>query len=240
MRRDGDPMLAKCSVLGPRPRLVSTLVAVALFTAVLASVTAFGVEAHSALVAATPADGAQVEGGPGTVRAVFNESLQAGASRLEVVDQQGKRVAEGSASQGPQIEVSVGDLPPGQYTVRWAVVSADGHAVKGSWRFTVLAPRAGTNPDAGVGPVPAAGSTAQASQPAAEASGQAATGASDARPSARTGQVATGGTPATGERVTRPLEREAARTPNLTRGAMVAAGVVVLGLAAVAFVVRRH
>lgn len=233
-------MLATRSVLGPQPRLVSTFLAVALFTAVLTSATAFGVEAHSALVAATPPDGAQVEGGPGTVRAVFNESLQAGASRLEVVDQQGKRVAEGSASQGPQIEVSVGDLPPGQYTVRWTVVSADGHAIRGSWGFTVVAPRAGTNPDAGVGPVPAVGSTPQAGQPAAEASGQAATGASSALASDRTGEVATGGTPATSERATGPLEREAARTPNLTGGTMVAAGAVVLGLAAIAFVVRRH
>lgn len=81
--------------------------------------------AHSALVSAVPADGSAIEGGPGTVRAVFNESLQAGASRLEVLDEHGTRVAEGVAKGGPEITVDVGDLPPGTYTVRWAVVSAE-------------------------------------------------------------------------------------------------------------------
>lgn len=196
--------------------------------------------AHSALVSASPGNGERVEGGPGVVRAVFNEPLQAGASRLEVVNAEGKTVGKAESGGGPEMAATVGDLPPGEYTVRWSIVSADGHALRGSWRFTVAgSPAAGGTP----GGVPAGqpGNGAAAPRPDAPAADPSAAAPPPGTPAA--------GAPPAGGPDTTPARGGIPRSGGVSRigrvagwaaGALAVAGVAVFLIRRVALASRQR
>jgi len=99
--------------------------------------------AHALVEEITPADRARLDSGPGRVEVRFTEPVQLlQQSDLTVVDSRGEPVNSGpgtvQAANASVIEVPVRPrLAPGSYTVRWRVVSADGHIVPGSSVFTV-------------------------------------------------------------------------------------------------------
>lgn len=102
-----------------------------------------GAMAHALVEEITPADRARLDSGPGRVEVRFTEPVQLlQQSDLTVVDSRGEPVNSGpgtvQAANASVIEVPVRPrLAPGSYTVRWRVVSADGHIVPGSSVFTV-------------------------------------------------------------------------------------------------------
>ncbi|MDO8328855.1 MAG: copper homeostasis periplasmic binding protein CopC [Fluviicoccus sp.] len=96
--------------------------------------------AHAKLMQSYPAAHAVVDA-PAAVSVSFNEALEPAFSQLTVLDSQGVRVATEKAgvdeATHKTLSVPVPKLAPGSYTVKWAVVSVDGHRIKGQYTFGV-------------------------------------------------------------------------------------------------------
>jgi methionine-rich copper-binding protein CopC len=109
--------------------------------ALLLWLTPLGAGAHALLDKSEPARRATLAKPPAAVRLWFNERLEPAFSSLEVVDSAGRRVAAEAArvsAQDPKLlELALPPLAPGVYTVRYKVLSVDGHTVKASFPFTV-------------------------------------------------------------------------------------------------------
>lgn len=114
--------------------------------------------AHSRLISSDPADGAALTARPATVSATFSEDVQSLFAAMTVVGADGSAQSVGQPRvQGAVVSVDVSSqIPAGTYTVNYRVTSADGHAVTGSWAFTLtLPPTAAPVPPPLDSPVPA-------------------------------------------------------------------------------------
>ena len=110
--------------------------------------------AHDGLVGTSPADGTTVTGAPGVVELEFTgEPLPLG-TLVAVTGPDGASVSSGPADiTGTTVTQAVApDAPPGAYRVEWRSTSSDGHALSGTFDFTVTA---GADP-AVTGPEPSA------------------------------------------------------------------------------------
>ena len=100
---------------------------------------------HASLVKSVPARRAQIFQSPAQVQLWFNERLEARFSSLTVIDSGGKRVDRGDVAvdnEDPKrILVGVKPLIPGQYKIRFRVLSVDGHIVEDEFPFTIRAPQ---------------------------------------------------------------------------------------------------
>jgi methionine-rich copper-binding protein CopC len=99
--------------------------------------------AHSVLVRSDPARRAIVTRAPERVRLWFSERIEPAYATLSVWSETGKQVdaedAEVDASDPALLSVGTHNLRPGNYTVRFRVLSVDGHVVESSFTFTVRA-----------------------------------------------------------------------------------------------------
>jgi copper transport protein len=96
--------------------------------------------AHATLIRATPAAGAVLLSPPETVRLLFDEPLDISVSRVAVVDAGGRDHTVSVALDPHDVHALITRLPTladGAYRVEWSTVSADGHAVSGSYVFRV-------------------------------------------------------------------------------------------------------
>ena len=111
---------------------------------------ALPVNAHSALVSSVPAADATVVDFPMEVVLNFNEDLMIvgdeNPNKLEVFDSQGALVSGGTVVKGASIAAPVGIVGNGAFSVKYRVVSKDGHVVEGSYRFNVESPIAVSSP----------------------------------------------------------------------------------------------
>ena len=100
-------------------------------------------QAHAALVSTIPAQGAIVAKTTNKVTMHFGEDILVIAGKnpnsIVVSDSRGKKVSFGSTTiSGAKITTALKvPLSPGKHTVKYRVVSADGHVVAGSYSFTV-------------------------------------------------------------------------------------------------------
>ena len=99
--------------------------------------------AHAYLVKSVPAGRATLFSSPGKIHLWFNERLEPKYSSASVFDPDGKRVdadhAQVSTEDPKQLSVALKQLPPGRYTVKFRVLSVDGHVVEQSYPFTIRA-----------------------------------------------------------------------------------------------------
>ena len=97
--------------------------------------------AHAALVRGSPAANSRVHVSPAQVTLWFSDRLEPAYSTIEVRDHAGNRADQGSGQVNEQdptvLRVPLKPLAPGTYTVRWRVISVDGHATKGDFAFRV-------------------------------------------------------------------------------------------------------
>lgn len=104
-------------------------------------------EPHAFLVKAVPASRAALTHPPARVELWFNERLESAYSMVSVWDEAGNQVDMREVAVGPEdpklLSVRLPTLGPGRYTVRFRVLSVDGHIVESSYSFTVKA-RAGS------------------------------------------------------------------------------------------------
>lgn len=112
-----------------------------LIVAVSALLVVFGAiaaEAHTSLDHAEPRGGTTVETAPREITLWFTEILEPAFSTIDVRDADGARVDQGKAQVNETImRVGLKPLPPGTYKVHWRAVSADTHAIEGSYSFQV-------------------------------------------------------------------------------------------------------
>jgi len=102
---------------------------------------------HAFLVKAIPAQRATLFHPPSRVQLWFNERLEPAYSTLSVVDRENRRVDSQDVRVGPDdlklLSITLPALAPGTYTIRFRVLSVDGHVVESEYPFTIRAGRAG-------------------------------------------------------------------------------------------------
>jgi hypothetical protein len=123
-----------------RSRIVEVSLRVA--TAVLlATAVPYDALAHALLGKSEPARRAVLSMPPTQVRLWFSERLEPAFSNASVVDADGKAVTEQQAriaAEDPKLlELPLPGLGPGTYTVRYKVLSVDGHSIDGSFKFSI-------------------------------------------------------------------------------------------------------
>jgi methionine-rich copper-binding protein CopC len=116
--------------------LVSLLAAL-----VVIVVPASGAAGHAGLQFSTPEDGAALDVAPEEVVLTFSEELLAELVEISVLDADDNPVVVTEVPQTPPPGTDVkvpwpADLPPGEYSVAYRVVSADGHPVTGRVTFS--------------------------------------------------------------------------------------------------------
>jgi copper resistance protein C len=71
----------------------------------------------------------------------FNERLEAQFSQLSIWNTEGQQLDGGDVQVGPddgkRLSVSIPTLPAGSYTVKYRVLSVDGHIVEAEFPFTI-------------------------------------------------------------------------------------------------------
>jgi copper resistance protein C len=118
--------------------------------------------AHNSLIAAEPAQDATVAEAPNAVTLEFRERLNPKFTTIVVSDAARRPLPTGTpAVDGARGSVTLnGPLTNGRYTVAYRIVSVDGHAVQGSYDFTLVDPALPAAPVAqSAGPVAAAPSS---------------------------------------------------------------------------------
>ena len=97
--------------------------------------------AHSMLVKAEPPRRAVLTKSPIQVRLWFNEKIEGDYASLVVLDAKKQPITDSKptlASDDPKsIILPLPELVPGKYSVKFRVLSVDGHVVESSFDFTV-------------------------------------------------------------------------------------------------------
>jgi methionine-rich copper-binding protein CopC len=98
--------------------------------------------AHASLVKAEPARRAVLSASPKQIRLWFNEEIEADYASLSVLDANNKALTEERRPlvhpEDPKsIFLELPELTNGQYTVKFRVLSVDGHVVDSNFKFTV-------------------------------------------------------------------------------------------------------
>ena len=97
--------------------------------------------AHAILDHADPRVGSVVATAPTILSLWFTQDVEPAFSTVEVRDENGTRVDEGSvqadSADATVLRIALKPLPPGSYAVRWHVLSADTHTTEGHFRFDV-------------------------------------------------------------------------------------------------------
>jgi methionine-rich copper-binding protein CopC len=102
-------------------------------------------QAHAFPSGAEPAVGSTVSSPPSKVVIHFDNPIEALFTKLDVFDGRGNNEAAGAPvveADHLALDVALKPIGPGEYTVKWSVVAADGHRTEGSFTFTVA--RAGS------------------------------------------------------------------------------------------------
>jgi copper transport protein len=110
--------------------------AVAVLVALTFPASAF---AHANLDATSPKYRQRLQTAPRAVVLHFDQSVQAEPNAIVVKNEFGKTLSATASAHGQTVRVQLERLPRGPYTVRWHVLSEDGHVVSGVFTFGVRA-----------------------------------------------------------------------------------------------------
>ena len=99
--------------------------------------------AHAGLVSSEPGRRAVLSASPKQIRLCFNESVEAGFSKVLLQDAEGKPVSVPPPARDPTkascLLVPLPSLANGSYSVKYKVLSVDGHVVEYGYGFRVQA-----------------------------------------------------------------------------------------------------
>lgn len=129
-------MARPCKPIGrvPLQRLAASIV----YLLILPPSLAF---AHAYLIKSVPPGRATLFASPAKIQLWFNERLEPRYSSISVLDADGKRVdldnARVSTEDAKQLAIGIKPLQSGRYTVKFRVLSVDGHVVEQGFPFTV-------------------------------------------------------------------------------------------------------
>ncbi|MDX6532717.1 MAG: copper transport protein [Gaiellales bacterium] len=104
-------------------------------------------QAHTSLIDATPTPGSVVASAPAELRLRFDQQIRPVANGTKVQNASGESVIGGDPQPDPNDVTTLviplkGGLEDGDYTVRWQIVSTDGHIISGIYAIGVGAGRA--------------------------------------------------------------------------------------------------
>ncbi len=123
-------------------RGLGAVVTAALLVGALSSAPA---DAHAVLVRSTPPHRAVLGQMPERVQLWFNERLEPAYSTVSVWSEEGAQVDARDVAVGPddprRLSVTIEARTPGVYTVKYRVLSVDGHVVDSQLTFTVKGTR---------------------------------------------------------------------------------------------------
>ena len=130
--------------------------------------------AHADLQVSTPEDGESLEIAPEEIRLTFSEELFEELVEISILDAAGDLYSTIEVEQTPPPGTDVifpwpTQAPPGEYSIAYRVVSADGHPVTGtiSFSYAATAPEPSTPEPAPSDSTPSAESSTPATSPAA-------------------------------------------------------------------------
>jgi copper transport protein len=117
----------------------------------LAGVQTRTADAHANLMQSDPPAQSSVSRAPDQIQLVFSEPVEPRFIEVSVLDRDRNRVDAGdaqlAAGTNDTVVASLGDVPPGVYTIAWQVVSTvDGHTTRGLVPFNVGDPGAVPDP----------------------------------------------------------------------------------------------
>ena len=124
-------------------RLPSLAIAAALLVSLLAAGDADATRFHTRLLGSAPAKDTVLTVAPTTIALTFSEKVELPTTRIVLLDAAQRPVTLGKVTRTPDVKESpvvapiTGAMVPGAYTVQWTVAGADGHAVRGSFGFTL-------------------------------------------------------------------------------------------------------
>ncbi|MGH7863358.1 MAG: copper resistance CopC family protein [Candidatus Binataceae bacterium] len=116
------------------------LLPTAIGTALLLCIAAGHAHGHAFPASQSPAAGESLTTAPSEIVVRFDSPIEQAFARLAVFDSAGTNCARAGAqvdSSARSLWVRVAPLRPGDYSVSWGVISADGHRTEGSYGFTV-------------------------------------------------------------------------------------------------------
>lgn len=122
--------------------MMKTRTAACLAAAFCFALTATDALAHAKLKSSLPASGATVKTGLSEIKLLFGEKVEPSLSTVTLSDGKGAAVpplSSGPACTGAACLIKVAPLTAGDYTVKYHVLSADGHVVDGTYVFHVKA-----------------------------------------------------------------------------------------------------
>lgn len=97
--------------------------------------------AHAKLLATEPKAETVLAAAPATIRLQFNDHVELQFSKVKLLDARGNSVdalSLASDQADPRtVVVSMPPMPAGACHVHWAIVTRDGHKVKGEYAFTI-------------------------------------------------------------------------------------------------------
>ncbi|MEC7103329.1 MAG: copper resistance protein CopC [Actinomycetota bacterium] len=130
--------------------------------------------AHADLQVSTPEDGESLQIAPEEIRLAFSEELFEELVEISILDADGDLYSTIEVEQTPPPGTDVifpwpTQAPPGEYSIAYRVVSADGHPVTGtiSFSYAATAPEPSTPEPAPSDSTPSAESSTPATSPAA-------------------------------------------------------------------------
>lgn len=96
-------------------------------------------QAHDELVSTNPAAGAHLDSAPAELELTFSSALMDLGNQVQVLDADGRNWAEITLvlNRETLVQPLPGNMPAGEYSVRWRAVSSDGHPITGSYEFLV-------------------------------------------------------------------------------------------------------
>ena len=125
-------------------RLALLVLAMSAVTAAAVGVLPGTAAAHNTLVSSDPADGASLSFAPASITWVFGKAVPLETMTVTLIDATGARSELSGSAHDPageaQVVTPLPPLQPGPITIRWRLVSPDGHAVSGRVGITVIAP----------------------------------------------------------------------------------------------------
>ena len=95
------------------------------------------VQAHTALKASTPGNGVTLETIPTDLDLVFNAEVRLIKLELMGVGHEMSTNFEPSSEVASTYKIQTPGMHPGEFTVNWAAIGADGHTVTNSFSFVV-------------------------------------------------------------------------------------------------------
>ena len=127
-----------------RPARVRRILLALFLPAALAAAPAAPAALHTHLTRSEPAANATVRTAPPAIRLWFSEPIQINVTSVRLKGPDGAAVeiaapANGDGANPPVVALVRGQLKPGRQQVTWRTMSRDGHAVSGTFAFT-LAP----------------------------------------------------------------------------------------------------